>query len=104
MVPGRQGGLVVSWVGSCACCASVGWATNGSLESPFRGLSRGAGGGSCAGCASVGWATDSSLESSFQGLSNGARGWFCGCLVPFPRSVECGFGVTRAVGLCLDAV
>eukprot|EP00962_Isochrysis_galbana_P026716 scaffold8307_cov119-Isochrysis_galbana.AAC.14 len=43
-----------------------------------------------------------SLESSFQGLSNGARGWFCGCLILVPRSVECGFGVTRAVGLCLD--
>eukprot|EP00962_Isochrysis_galbana_P010823 scaffold3013_cov113-Isochrysis_galbana.AAC.2 len=27
--------LGVLWVGLCACCASVGWATNGSLESPF---------------------------------------------------------------------
>eukprot|EP00962_Isochrysis_galbana_P040500 scaffold14684_cov103-Isochrysis_galbana.AAC.1 len=52
--------------------------------------------GSCAGCILVEWATNGSLESSFRGLSNGARGWFCGCLVLLPRSVECGFGLTRA--------
>eukprot|EP00962_Isochrysis_galbana_P039916 scaffold14385_cov89-Isochrysis_galbana.AAC.1 len=62
--------------------------------------------GSCAGCILVEWATNGSLESSFQGLSNGARGWFCGCLVLLSRSVECGFGLTRAraVGLCLVAL
>eukprot|EP00962_Isochrysis_galbana_P060956 scaffold36031_cov152-Isochrysis_galbana.AAC.5 len=32
----------VFWVGSCAGCALVEWATNGSLESFFRGLSNGA--------------------------------------------------------------
>eukprot|EP00962_Isochrysis_galbana_P049501 scaffold20989_cov108-Isochrysis_galbana.AAC.5 len=60
--------------------------------------------GSCAGCALGEWATNGSLESSFQGLSNGARGGFCGWLVLVPWSVECGLGVTRAVGLCLDAL
>eukprot|EP00962_Isochrysis_galbana_P045439 scaffold17872_cov110-Isochrysis_galbana.AAC.1 len=63
-------------------------------------------GGSCAGagCALGEWATNGSLESSFQVLSNGARGRFCGWLILVPWSVECGLGVTRAVGLCLDAL
>eukprot|EP00962_Isochrysis_galbana_P021445 scaffold6328_cov131-Isochrysis_galbana.AAC.1 len=58
--------------------------------------------GSCAGCALGEWATNGSLENYFQGLSNGAKGGFCGWLVLVPWSVECGLGVTRAVGLCLD--
>eukprot|EP00962_Isochrysis_galbana_P041195 scaffold15055_cov121-Isochrysis_galbana.AAC.3 len=103
-------------VGSRACCASVGWVTNGSLEGPFQGLSncaRGCGWAlppcvlgrvMCAGCALGEWATNGSLESSFQGLSNGARGGVCGWLVLVPWPVECGLGVTRAVGLCLDAL
>eukprot|EP00962_Isochrysis_galbana_P035130 scaffold12001_cov116-Isochrysis_galbana.AAC.6 len=56
--------------------------------------------GSRACCASVGWVTDGSLESPFQGLSNGARGVFCGWLFLGLRSVEFGFGLTSAVGLC----
>jgi hypothetical protein len=63
--------LGVLWIGSRARCASVGWVANGSLESPF------------------------------QGLSNGARGVFCGWLFLGLRSVEFGFGLTSAVvGLC----
>eukprot|EP00962_Isochrysis_galbana_P032930 scaffold10938_cov123-Isochrysis_galbana.AAC.5 len=61
-------------------------------------------GGSRAGCASVEWATNGSLESPFQGLSNGARGGFCGWLFLVLRSVEFGFRVTRAVGLGLDVL
>eukprot|EP00962_Isochrysis_galbana_P017536 scaffold5040_cov95-Isochrysis_galbana.AAC.1 len=41
---GRAIGLCrpVFWVWSCAGCVLVEWATNGSLESSFRGLSNGA--------------------------------------------------------------